>query len=568
MKKTNYAELQTNSLPLENVPLSEYPRPQMVRDSYLCLNGQWNLNILDSSSLQEDYPLKIIVPFCVESQLSGIKRLVDKNKYLHYRKEFTFKKNFIKDKVLLHFDSIDCYATIYFNQKEVCTHKGGYLPFSVDITPYIKEGTNAIEVVVNDPLDGVYPYGKQKVNRGGMWYTPVTGIWKTVWLESVPKDYIKSFKIETTLSSFSIKVDSESNNKKIIIHHTKEGDIVKEFKDESITIDIPSPQLWSPENPHLYNFDLYTENDKVSSYFALRTITIGNHNEKALFFLNGKPYFFHGLLDQGYYPDGIYTPRSYDEYKRDIVRMKELGFNTLRKHIKIEPLYFYYLCDKLGMIVFQDMVNNSPYSFIHDTLLPTIGITKLNDKKFKVPPINKDIFLLSMKDTVELLYNTPSIVLWTIFNEGWGQFESDRMFNELLSLDSTRLIDATSGWFTNNNPLTSKHIYFRKVKMKYEGKPLYLSEFGGYELSIDGHRFNPDKIFGYKHFHTKDELQAGISFLYNNEIIPLLKEGLCATIYTQVSDVEDETNGLLTYDRKICKVNKEEMLKIASKLKF
>lgn len=567
MKQYNYQDLRTSDLILETIPLSEYPRPQFKRDSYISLNGEWEFTHNKKDELPESYDQKIIVPFCVESQLSNVKELYDSDEILFYKKEFNLPEGFNKGRVILHFDGVDCYTKVFINKKEVFYHGGGYIPFEIDISPFLEE-TNIIEVSVKDPLDSVECYGKQKKDRGGMWYTRVSGIWKSVWLESTTLTFIQSVKVNATLNSVTIKVNSNAKQKKITLYLDNKK-VIKEFSKNEVTLLIDNPINWTPENPYLYYFDIEVEGDKVSSYFALRTLEIKNYNGHNVFHLNNKPYFFHGLLDQGYYPDGIYTPRSYYEYERDIVRMKELGFNTLRKHIKIEPLYFYYLCDKLGMVVFQDMVNNSQYHFYRDTLRPTLVSKKMNDKKFKVPTKNKEVFIRTMKETVELLYNSPCICLWTIFNESWGQFESRRINDILLTLDSSRFIDATSGWYDNGNLVNSKHIYFfKKFNIRYDGRPSYLSEFGGYELSIQEHRYNLDKVFGYRHFKNPDDLQKGITALYEDNIIPLINKGLSASIYTQVSDVEDETNGLLTYDRKVIKVNKEEMNKIAEKLKF
>ena len=568
MKKYKYQELRTSDSQLDTIPLSEYPRPQFKRDSYLSLNGEWEFTHNKKEELPLSYDKKIIVPYCVESSLSNIKEIYDSNEILFYKKEFVLPNGFNKGRIILHFDGVDCYARIFINKKEVFYHEGGYIPFEMDISPYIEE-KNIIEVCVKDPLDGIECYGKQKDNRGGMWYTKVSGIWKSVWLESTSLTFVQDVRINTTLDSVSLKINSNAKQKKVTIYLDNNKKIIKELSKNEITISIPNPINWTPENPHLYYFDIEVEGDKVTSYFALRTLEIKKHNGYNIFHLNNKPYFFHGLLDQGYYPDGIYTPFSYYEYERDITRMKELGFNTLRKHIKIEPLYFYYLCDKIGMVVFQDMVNNSPYYFYRDTLRPTIISKKMNDKKFKVPSKNKEVFIRTMKETINLLYNSPCICLWTIFNESWGQFESKRINDILLTLDTSRFIDATSGWYDNGNSLNSKHIYFfKKFKIKYDGRPSYLSEFGGYEYSIKEHRYNLDKVFGYRHFKSSEDLQKGITELYKDNIIPLKDKGLSASIYTQVSDVEDETNGLLTYDRKVIKVNKEEMNKIAKKLTY
>lgn len=568
MKTNNYLKLSTSDIPLPKIPLSEYPRPQLVRNSYINLNGQWDLATSSSKDIPSHFDKKIIVPYCVESELSRINYFYPSTTYYFYKKEFSLPNGFIKDKVLLHFDSVDQECEVYINNIKVGENIGGYIPFEVEIQSALYyDVPNTIVVVVRDTLNHDYPWGKQRRDRQGMWYTPVSGIWKTVWLESVSNDYIKSVKIETTLKDVTIKVNTDSEYKKITIH-TPTRDIIRRFTAESITISIPNPILWDLDNPYLYYFDIETDNDKVTSYFGLRTFSFKEKNGHKYFALNNKPTFIHGLLDQGYFPDGIYTPRSYDEYSRDILRMKELGFNTLRKHIKIEPLYFYYLCDKYGMLIAQDFVNNGNYSFFRDTALPTIRINVPEWMLNKSKKADK-IFYEQMEKTVELLYNVTSLCMWTIYNEAWGQKNPDKAYKQLKELDSTRIIDSTSGWFRRKeSDVDSLHIYFREVKYKPTDKPTFLSEFGGYVYKIKEHSFNQDKTYGYRFYNSQEEYQDAVTSLYLNQIVPHIKEGLIGTIYTQVSDVEDETNGILTYDRKICKLDKEKMLEIAKQLKI
>jgi len=303
--------------------------------------------------------------------------------------------------------------------------------------------------------------------------------------------------------------------------------------------------------------------DCVEAYFALRTLEI--RGDRLL--LNGKRLFMHGLLDQGYWPDGLFTPAAPACYADDILMMKKLGFNTLRKHIKVEPEEFYYQCDRLGMIVWQDMVNNSDYSFRRDTVLPTIGIQKLPDKYLHTDPFHRKRFLECMEATVNQLKNHPCICYWTIFNEAWGQFDSDNVYEVFRELDDTRFIDSTSGWFRQKkSDVDSYHVYFRKVRLKAGKRPLVLSEFGGKTYKAEGHVFNPDKVYGYGGCDSLEALNEALVKLYTEEIIPCAKNGLCAAIYTQVSDVEDEINGLVTYDRKVEKADPAKLLPIAAAL--
>ncbi|MBR6563827.1 MAG: glycoside hydrolase family 2, partial [Clostridia bacterium] len=427
---------------------------------------------------------------------------------------------------------------------------------------------NTLTVVVKDNLDtAVLPYGKQKHKRGGMWYTPVSGIWQTVWLESVPLEYINGITINCDDKSAHVSVSGVKSG--VLTLHTPDGDKHFDLKDGKAEIKIENPLLWSPESPNIYNFTLKSGEDRVESYLAFRKIESKIVDNIPRLCLNGKPYFFHGLLDQGYFPDGIFTPASPEEYKNDILSMKECGFNMLRKHIKIEPQLFYYYCDIFGMAVFQDFVNNGKYSFFRDTALPTIGMKKFPDKILHTNPEHRKAFCDGATATVNTLYNHPSIVYWTVFNEGWGQFDSANMYDFAKNLDTSRIIDTASGWFKQEKTdVESEHVYFKPIKIKKSDKPIVLSEFGGYSYKPEGHVMNPHNTYGYRFFKKQSDFMDALEALYNNEVIPLVEKGLCATVYTQVSDVEDETNGLLSYDRKVLKVEKDRMLKIAKKLKI
>lgn len=522
--------------------LPEYPRPQMKRDSFFSLDGNWEL-------VADNEKYNILVPFCPESILSGVGKVFEEG-IMCYKRKFALPNGFIKDRVLLHFGAVDQRCTVFINSREVGEHIGGYDAFCFDITDYLEEN-NEIEVFVCDNLsDKILPYGKQKKKRGGMWYTPVSGIWQSVWLESVPESYIKSLKIDVTLNTAHITFEG-----------IKQGKVTLENKTYPIEngkadIVVEKPVNWTPENPYLYELTAISGDDKIESYFALRTLEIDGNK----LLLNKKPYFFNGVLDQGYFSDGIYTPAHVSEYKDDILKMKSLGFNMLRKHIKVEPEAFYYYCDKYGMAVFQDMVNNSDYYFLRDTVLPTVGLTRKSDKRIHKNKATRQAFTDGMVKTVKQLYNHPCIVEWTIFNEGWGQFCADEMYLKLKRLDSSRFIDSASGWFkTHNNDFESLHIYFKKLNIKDSSKPVFISEFGGYSYKIEEHSFNNQKTYGYGKFSTREKFVSAVRSLYKEQLLPLKKKGLCAAVYTQISDVEDETNGLLTYDRKIMKILPDEL---------
>ena len=544
-------------------PWDVYPRPQLRRDSFLNLNGTWDFTATDGNAAPDDYDRKITVPFCPECELSGIGEHFPEGSLLCYRRIFRLPEGFLRDRVLLHMGAADQVCDIYVNQKHVGHHEGGYTAFRLDITDALEE-INELRILVRDSLDDQsFPYGKQTKSRGGMWYTPVSGIWQTVWLESVPAEYIQSLDIRVTATAAHITVTPPLA-----------GSILLEGKEYPLTdgkasIAPDSPRLWTPEDPWLYRFSVITETDRVESYFALRTLEIREVKGLPRLCLNGEPYFFHGLLDQGYWPEGIYTPPAPESFADDILAMKRLGFNTLRKHIKVEPEQFYYDCDRLGMIVFQDMVNNSDYRFFRDTALPTVGIQKLPDRKLHRDPRSRQAFLECMEQTVAQLKNHPCIVYWTVFNEGWGQFDSSAVCKRLRQLDDSRFIDSTSGWFRGGDTdVESLHIYFGPWgKLKPCKRPLVLSEFGGYAYPVEGHIFNPEKAYGYKSCRSLEDFQTSMEALYHSRILPAVPNGLCAAIYTQVSDVEDEINGLLTYDRKFCKANEAAMTAIAQLLR-
>ena len=546
-----------------DTPWERYPRPQMRRNSYVNLNGWWEFAV--SQGPAPVYDKKILVPFCPESPRSGIHAHFSEGAALCYRRSFTLPQGFRKDRVLLHIGAADQVLKCYVNGKAVGSHTGGYESMTFDITDALEQ-ENVVELRCTDNLYfHDYPYGKQSLHPGGMWYTPVSGVWQSVWLESVPEAYIRSLKIENRDASVKITIEPALDG---IV--TVDGAGEYRLENGTVTVTPEEPKWWSPEDPYLYTFTVTTELDRVESYFAIRTVTSRVVDGVPRLLLNGKPYFFHGLLDQGYWPDGIYTPATPECYARDILQAKHLGFNTLRKHIKIEAQEFYYQCDKLGMLVFQDMVNNGQYRYFRDTVMPTLGVRKRKDRHMHADPAIREKFTRGMEAAVRQLGNHPCIVYWTIFNEGWGQFDSEAMYERLKALDDTRIIDATSGWFRQKkSDVESIHIYFNLWhRLKKSKKPLILSEFGGYAHPVTGHLFNTRKSYGYKSCKTPEALQDGIIKLYKKRIIPAVKgKGLCGAIYTQLSDVEDEINGLLTYDRKVCKVEEMAMWGISANLR-
>lgn len=562
-----------------NLPLPEYPRPQFVRDSFLNLNGYWKCAFTASRQKPETFDQDILVPFSPESLLSGVNRILKPDEYLWYKRNFTLEKGFNRGRVILHFGAADQSAVVYINGQCVGTNEGGYYPFAFDITDYLKE-ENEITIQIRDLSDtSYYERGKQKINRGGIWYTPQSGLWQTVWLESVPQQYLENVTITPDYKTQTLHLDFIRNNDlPVETEISLNGKLLKHVasSDDKVAVHFEEIQAWSPENPVLYDLKLTCGEDTVTSYFAFRCFEIKRASDGRLrFFLNDKAYYPNGLLDQGYWSDGLYTAPTDEAIVHDITVCKERGFNALRKHIKIEPLRWYYHCDRMGMLVFQDMVNGGETYSSWTTMFSSVFTTTTKDtqenyKKFaRENEKGREMYYTGLKRMIEHLYNCPSIVLWTPFNEGWGQFDSKKAYEYVRKLDDTRVIEPASGWHDQNfGDINSKHIYFKAVNMKKfsDDRLYYLSEFGGYTLKLYDHCFNDKQTFGYKQIRNIDQLNDNLRVLFTRDILNNIDKGLAGSIYTQVSDVEDEVNGLMTYDREVTKVNRETLLDIVEKI--
>ena len=544
-------------------PLPEYPRPQLVRDSYLNLNGPWSYAITKSAQKPQQADGTIIVPFSPESELSGVGRTLQPDEYLWYIRSVELPAGFNIGRVLLHFGAVDQTATVWCNGVELATHTGGYLPFTVDLTEVLGP-VNTILVCVRDLTDrSLHTRGKQKLRAGGIWYPPQSGIWQTVWLESVPNEYIRSLKVTPHFDERLVEGLVDGSGKCVM-----ELDGKKFSFPAGVPARVPVQRFepWTPERPVLYPFSIQMGQDTVYSYFAMRKCSVeADETGVRRLYLNNRPYFHNGLLDQGYWSDGLYTAPSDEALLYDIQTAKAMGFNMLRKHMKVEPDRWYYHCDRLGMLVWQDMPCGGGR---YDPLIisaPLVTHWHLDDSWYplfgRANAAGRREFLSDLREMVSALYNHPCIVLWVPFNEGWGQFDSLTAVQTIEEVDRTRTIDPASGWHDQGfGGVQSLHVYFRKYKFKPDklGRAVLLSEFGGYTHRVHGHT-RSGKSFGYKNCAAPHSLEFSLQELYDEQIRPAKEQGLAAAVYTQLSDVETELNGLITYDRRKVKLPVETL---------
>jgi hypothetical protein len=548
--------------------LPEYPRPQLVRGSFLNLNGYWDYCITNSPEMPAAFDGRILVPFSPESDLSGVSRTLLPTQTLWYRKELTLPENYRNGRTLLHFGAVDQEATVYLNGVETLIHKGGFTPFTVELTPFVAEPLTILVRVTDSTESSGHARGKQSSKRGGIWYTPQSGVWQTVWIENVPADYIEDLRItpDYDKASVHITIHSERDLPATIILNNKD------YSAKTNTVaEIPMPGFrpWSPEDPFLYPLTIRLGTDLVQSYFGMRKFSV-EPDSKGIprLFLNNRPYFHNGLLDQGYYPDGLLTAPSDEAMINDIQKAKSMGFNMLRKHIKIEPLRWYYHCDRLGMLVWQDMINGGGrYNRLLITY-PLFSDYHMKDGRYRLfgrkDSEGRAQYKADLEAMLRHLISVVSIAVWVPFNEGWGQFDAAKTAAWVRDYDPTRTVDHASGWHDQGaGDLKSYHVYFHPYHYKKDrrGRAVVLSEFGGYNYRVANHAWN-DADFGYKRISSSEELIRSYRRLYEEEVLPAREMGLSAAVYTQLTDVEDELNGLLTYDREVMKIPEEVLREI------
>jgi hypothetical protein len=544
-------------------PLPEYPRPQLGREQWENLNGLWDYAIVGRDDAKPTkFDGQILVPFCIESALSGVGKRVSHEQSLWYRRSFASPKANAGERTILHFGGVDWQATVFVNGQQVAEHKGGHTPFSADITAALKStGENELVVKVWDPTDfGSQPRGKQIHNPHGIWYTPVTGIWQTVWTETVPAASIKSLKLTPDVDAgtltiqsalhgsgdvFDVEVTALDGEKKVATATGK--------SDGSIQLKVDNAKLWSPDSPFLYDLQVTLKKDgksldTVKSYFAMRKVSLGKDAAGyQRLMLNNKPLFQFGPLDQGWWPDGLYTAPTDEALKWDIQFTKDLGFNMCRKHIKVEPARWYYHADKLGLMVWQDqssgMQNNRDMG---------VAGGRPNDAVFT--PIEQTQFIHELTEMIDTLHNSPSVVAWVPFNEGWGQHDTNDVLKWVKAYDPTRLVDGPSGWEDRGfGDMKDMHNYPGPGMFPLmDDRASVLGEYGGLGLPVEGHLWQNNDNWGYRTYKDKEELARQYKAI-NDRLIPLARRGLAAAVYTQTTDVEGEVNGFATYDRKVIK---------------
>lgn len=573
---------------IDTVPFPEYPRPMLHREDWYNLNGWWDCAFTADAELPpaEAMQTKILVPYSPECEASGVGRTLQPGESLHYHRTFACPVVPAGGRLLLHFGAVDYTCTVRVNDHVVGSHRGGYWPFSLDITEALRPGMNDLWVTVQDPTgNGVQARGKQTLTPGGMFYPAQSGIWQTVWLEPLQPVYITDLRLMPDYDSRTVTVQLKTN--------TPAAAAVEIFADgvpvakteldagtEKITLAIPEAAFhpWSPESPFLYTVTAtLAVGDRVESYFALRSWQAARDGRGVLrFFLNGKPILLNGLLDQGYWPQGLYTPPSDAAVVKELEQVKVLGFNLLRKHAKIEPQRWYYHCDRLGLVVWQDMVSGgTPSKLWFVTYLTNVFQPLLRKFPDGAPfyrllsrpdAASRDLYREELNATVDALACHPCIGCWVPFNEGWGQFDASKATARLRVLDPGRLIDEASGWFDQGGgDVDSRHNYFYPLRVRPGRRTVALTEYGGIAFPVEGH-LTADKTYGYGTARDSADMAARYEKLQCETVLPQLARGLSALVYTQLTDVEEEVNGLFTYDRAVLKLPADRVRAINDRL--
>ncbi|QIK82370.1 glycoside hydrolase family 2 protein [Sanguibacter sp. HDW7] len=570
-------------------PLPEHPRPQLVRDRWASLNGPWRYTFVDlddDATAPAAWDGTITVPFSPEAALSGVGRTLRADQALWYERDVPVA-SLLPDgtdgvRVLLHLDAVDQDCQVWADGAPVGEHEGGFLPVTCDVTDacraaLARDGEAAsvrLHVRVTDDTDASWrSRGKQSSKRGGIWYTPQSGIWQSVWLEVVPVDGVGRLVLVPHLTghagaweaSVDVSVEPLAGREGAPVDAAVEildrGAVVASGSvalGGTVRLDVPDPRPWSPEDPHLYDVRVRCGDDDVTSYVGLRSFGVGpDADGTPRLLLNGEPYFHAGVLDQGYWPDGLLTAPTDEALLADVVAAKELGFTMVRKHIKVEPMRWYHHCDRTGLLVWQDMVNGGGRYLDLTIRVPVVAPLRLRDHRFRLfarsAAEGRAAYRRELVEMIEHLRSVPSICVWVPFNEGWGQFDAAAVAREVAALDPTRVVDHASGWHDQRaGDLRSLHVYFRRFRvprrLRGDRRALVLSEYGGYNLRVPGRTWG-DVDWGYARATDAAELQARFESLHDEQIVPAIPRGLSATVYTQLTDVEDELNGLLTYDR-------------------
>lgn len=559
----------------DEIPLNEYPRPQLQRDSYMSLNGTWELAIIKAKDKDKPFTCdrKVIVPYSVETPLSNVNHLLKPDEILVYHKHVVMPEGFKKDCLFINFDGVDQICDVYIDNHKVGSHIGGYTRFSFEISHYVILNSFDISVVVVDFSDTKYlSRGKQTLKRKGILYTSTSGIYKPVWLESTGANFIKEVRYTTLFNEKLLRMHIKTNVDGVCKVNINNQEIIMNSNQETV-IKLTTFHTWSPSDPFLYHVEITFFDDSVKSYFGLRDVRIKKASDGfSRFYLNNKLTFIKGVLDQGYYYLGNLTPKSSIDYLNDIMHVKELGFNTIRLHIKTESDLFYYFCDTQGVLVIQDFINGGEKYSKKVTTFPGVfnNWYRVKDDKYKLygreNAEGQTYWINESKEIQRELYSHPSVVIYTIFNEGWGQFDSKFNYERFKDNDPSRLYDTTSGWSDfGYSDFLSIHNYFFKHRIFKDyfkkNRPYFLSEYGGYGLYLKNNFYGLHK-FGYKNFKNSEVLSRKYEALHKDQVLPLISKGLMGTIYTQLCDVEDEVNGIYTFDRRILKIDKNKIQEV------